>query len=177
MPDIFNRTTDRFGGAFAADAATLTFPALTQNGVPVGADVGLLVQRMVMNYGQEVARLYEVGQPFIYYVAGRTQGTIGIDRVIGPRSVSAAFYQTYGDVCNAATNTMFFRIDSACNPEDINFGSTAYNCSFCVITNVGANVQARDMIINENLAIMFSSLNYITAEQQALAGVIPGLAP
>ena len=48
--DIFNRRTDVFGGSFAADEADLSFPAV---GERVGADVGLLVQRLQLTYQQQ----------------------------------------------------------------------------------------------------------------------------
>lgn len=167
MPDIFNRSTDSFGGSFAADQATLTFPALQQFGVNIGADVGLLIQRLAMNYQQQVTRLYEVGRPAIYYVGGRTNGDAGMDRVIGPRTISNAFYTTYGDMCRAAQNTLDFSIDNGCafgGPQgDLGAGArgfVSYRCHFAVITAVAVNVAAADMIINESVRLMFSSLLY-----------------
>jgi len=176
MPDIFNRFTDTFGGSFAADQASITFPAILSNGVPAGADVGLLVQQMQMNYNQEVARLYEVGHPAIYYIGGRTNGTIAINRVVGPRSISNAFYKTYGDICRARTNTLQFEMEQGCGEAGTpqgsgglpNVGYTAYICHFCVITSIGTSVNAREMIINENLQIMFSSLLYTSNAFDAL---------
>jgi len=168
VPDIFNRFTDTFGGSFAADQATVTFPAiLDAAGNNVGADVGLLVQRMALTYSQEVARLYEVGHSAIYYIGGRTNGAIGLDRVVGPRTIADSFYRTYGDICRARTNTLQFEIENGCGEfgtaEDsagINFGYVAYLCHFCVITTISTNVRAQDMIINEGLQLMFSSLIY-----------------
>ena len=160
MPDIFNRTSDVFGGSFTAEGAAITFPALRNAaGAPAGANIGLLIQRMALNYSQDVARLYEVGTPAVYYVGGRTNGQIGVDRVIGPRILSTAFYRTYGDVCRARRNSMQFSVGANCDNAT---GATTvtYTCHFCVITTVGVNVQARDMIINESLQIMFSSLLY-----------------
>lgn len=163
MPDIFNRTSDIYGGSFTAEGAAITFPALRDAaGGPAGANIGLLIQRMALNYSQDVARLYEVGTPAVYYVGGRTNGQIGVDRVIGPRALSTAFYRTYGDVCRARQNSMQFSVAAGCDIGDIGpaQSSVTYTCHFCVITTVGVSVQARDMIINESLQIMFSSLLY-----------------
>lgn len=161
--DIFNRNTNVFGGSFSADSAKLTFPAL-QNaaGAAVGADMGLLVQQLGVNYTQQVARLYEVGQPAIYYVGGRTSGTINLDRVVGPRAINEQFYRTYGDVCRARQNMLRFSFQSGCGEDAAAnvFREVAYQCHFCVITGISANVRAQDMIINEGLQIMFSSLLY-----------------
>lgn len=178
MADIFNRNTDFFGGSFAADQGFITFPRLLQGGVAVGANIGLLIQRLAMTYQQQVTRLYEVGRPAIYYVGGRTNGDAGIDRVIGPRTLSDAFYTTYGDICRARTNTLDFTVQNGCGEAGFaqntagpfNFGFVAYTAHFCVITTVGVNVAAADMIINESLRLMFSSLLYTSA---AIGGVAP----
>jgi hypothetical protein len=154
MADIFNRNTDSFGGSFAADNGTITFPALIGGN---GADAGLLVQNMGVNYSQQVTRLFEVGSPKIYYVGGRTSGQASIARVIGPRKIAAEFYQTYGDICNARTNTLHFSMTTGCD----NFGGRAsYTAHFVVITNIGVTVTAADMLINEQMQMMFSSFLY-----------------
>lgn len=154
MPDIFNRNTDQFGGSFSADQASVTFPALAGG----GADAGLLMQNMQVNYTQQITRLYELSSPAIYYVGGRTAGQASVGRVIGPRKIAAAFYQTYGDVCNAASNTLHFAMVTGCGAAS---GSrAAYTAHFVVIQSVGLSVGAQDMLINEQLAMMFSSFLY-----------------
>lgn len=155
MPDIFNRTTDSFGGSFAADSAKITFPALANR---AGAEAGLLVQNLSCSYQQQVTRLFEVGSPNIYYVGGRTAGQAGISRVIGPRKLAKAFYQTYGDVCNAATNTLQFSAVAGCGQRQGD--RAAFVCKFVVIIQVGFTVTAADMMINESMSMMFSSFTY-----------------
>jgi hypothetical protein len=154
MPDIFNRDTDVFGGSFPADQAQVTFPALTGG----GADSGLLMQNMQVSYTQQITRLYEVGSPAIYYVGGRTAGQFTVARVVGPHAIALAFYSTYGDVCNAATNTLNFSMTTGCGTTA---GSqAAYTAHFVVIATVGLAVAAQDMLINEQLAGIFSSFLY-----------------
>jgi len=157
MPDIFNRTTDNFGGSFAADQATITFPALSGGH---GSDAGLLVQNMSANYNQQVTRLFEVGSSNIYYVGGRTSGGASIARVVGPKKIAKEFYQTYGDICYARTNTLHFSVSTGCDASSVNFARAAYTAHFVVITNVGISVGAADMLINEQLQMMFSSFIY-----------------
>ena len=161
MADIFNRTTDQFGGSFAADQAKITFPALIEG---QGADAGLLVQNMSANYTQQVTRLFEVGSPNIYYVGGRTSGTASIARVVGPKKIAKEFYATYGDVCRARTNTLHFSVSTGCedgnSPTSGLAARAAYTAHFVVITTVGISVAAADMLINEQLQMMFSSFVY-----------------
>ncbi len=59
-----------------------------------------------INQREEVitdTRLHELS---IYYVGGRTAGDASMDRVLGPKALSQAFYAAYGDICNAASNTL-----------------------------------------------------------------------
>ena len=157
MPDVFNRTTDAFGGSFAADQARVTFPAIINSG---GADAGLLVQNMSANYTQQVTRLFEVGSPNVYYVGGRTAGQAALARVIGPRKIAREFYLTYGDICQARTNTLHFSLASGgCGGAETT-ERTAYTAHFVVITTIGINVAAQDMLVNEQLTLMFSSFLY-----------------
>lgn len=172
--DIFNRETDKFGGSFAADLASITFPNVQGLNGQFTADFGLLIQRMQTTYQQQVTRLYEVGRPAIYYVGGRTSGDITIDRVVGPRTIQENFYRKFGDVCQALSNTLDFEIETGCgsqgsvNGQNVNValdnfrGYAAYTSYFCVITSIGLGVQAADMLINENLRLMFSSFQYKT---------------
>lgn len=176
MSDVFNRNTDTFGGAFAADMGFITFPQIRGlSNLAQGADIGLLIQRLAMTYQQQVTRLFEVGRSAIYYVGGRTSGDVGVDRVIGPRTISDSFYTTYGDMCRARTNTLNFTMQNGCGFDGSDnqqasaagIGFVDYTAHFCVITTVGVNVQAANMIINESIRIMFSSLVYSTTTAAA----------
>jgi hypothetical protein len=157
MPDIYSRNTDTFGGSFSADAATLTFPQISSaDGTREGAVAGLLVQNISLQYAQRVTRLFEIGTPNIYYVGGRTEGQGTIQRVIGPRKLVASFYKTYGDVCNAATNTIQITLGVGCESAG-NINKVSYIAHFVVITAVAITITAADMLINENTQLMFSS--------------------
>jgi hypothetical protein len=151
-PDIFGRIPLHFGGAFAADAAVATF-----GGLP-GGGIGLLTQTLNFTYQQQITRLFEVGTTAVYYVAGRSQGQGTIAQVLGPTPVFLAFYATYGNVCNAATNTLFFQIGIGCNlPGDTGVGMRL-TLNGVVLTSISLAVQAQDMVFNQNLAFMFITL-------------------
>ena len=157
MSDIFNRQTDSFGGSFAADQAKVTFPNLIGG---AGADAGLLMQNMQSSYQQQITRLFEIGSPNIYYVGGRTNGQSSVARVVGPRQIAREFYLTYGDVCRARTNTLHFSVSTGCDGDSTNIARASYAAHFVVITSVGIGVASADMLINEQLALMFSSFIY-----------------
>ncbi len=154
MPDIYNRQSDVYGGSFTADQAKVTFPALTGG----GAEAGLLMQNLQVSYVQNLVRLYELSSPAVYYVAGRTSGQASAGRVVGPRKIAGAFYKTYGDVCNAKTNTLHFSMSAGCG--DGATSRSSFTCHFVVIQSVGFSVGAADMLINEQIGMIFSSMLY-----------------
>jgi hypothetical protein len=153
--DIYGNTIS-FGGAFKAENSSLTFPGLGQRGA------GLLIQSMAVNYVQSISRLWEVGSPAFYYVGGRTQGDFTINRVIGPAVLSQAFYETYGNICNP--RPIEFNLQSGfCTPaRNSPLGTTpgviSYIMAHTVIMRVGFTIGAQDMLINEQCAGMFGSL-------------------
>lgn len=148
MADIFNRNVSTLGGVFSSDSAKLTLKG----------NLGVLVQQLQFTYAQTVTRLYEVGGENIYYVGGRTQGQLNINRVIGPKGSVCALYATYGDICAAKSNVITLSlIEPDCSIEG-GAGKSTYTMKNCVITQVGIAVAAQDMIVNENTSMMFSSL-------------------
>lgn len=155
--DVYGRFSNSFGGAFAADSAKLTFAGGSENLVGAGG-VGLLTQQLAFNYTQMVSRLYELGTNNTFYVAGRTQGSISIGRVLGPRPVSMAFYQKYGSVCHASTNILNLQMATECEPSAAT-PTFAWVMKFCLITSIAVSVNAQDMMVNEQLQMMFASLN------------------
>lgn len=153
MADMFNRRSDSFGGAFAADGAKMLF---AMDGL--SAETGMLVQQLSVQYQQQVTRLYEVGSNAVYLVGGRTAGQGTLNRVLGPKKLAKAFYLTYGDICNAAKNMLQFEAAAGCNQTfDAN---VALHCRFVVINQIGFSLNAGDMMINESMGLMFSSMTY-----------------
>lgn len=148
MKDIYSREVD-FGGAFSADGASLN---LGINGP------GLIVQNLSVAYQQQVTRFYEVGTPKTYLVAGRSTGSLGLQRVVGPGGLVAAFYEKYGDVCKAVGTDILLEIGTSCGGAAGARASNSYLIKFSVITSVATSINAQDMIINESVQMMFCFL-------------------
>jgi hypothetical protein len=153
--DVYSREV-AFGGAFSADGARVTF------GDEFSA--GMLVQNINYQYTQNITRLYELGGPDIYLVAGRTQGQASVARIIGPRRLAVAFYTKFGNVCNAGENILRFSARTGCaeGASDADGGQDIV-LRQVVLSNIGGSVSANDMIINESLAFMFLILE-VTAK-------------
>jgi len=156
MPPIFTKQNTTIGGVFSSDKVKLTFSSSVN---------GVLVQGMNFTYSQNVTRLYEVGSEEgqdttnVYYVGGRTQGTLQLNRVIGPNTTISKLYSEYGDICKSCDNHITLNLlEASCCPDGGE--QMTYTCKFCVLVQVGVSVQAQDMIINEQSQIMFSGLDY-----------------
>lgn len=153
MPDVFGRQPLQFGGAFSADDMVVTF-----GGVGLAAGSGLLVQSVNFQYQQPINRVYDLGNArLIFYIAGRPQGSASLSRIIGPRAVTLAFYDAYGNVCNAGTNTLDFSFATGCGGT-VNSGTAAYSMTGVVLTAVAGSIQAEQMLFNEQLQLMFAAL-------------------
>jgi hypothetical protein len=151
--DLFGRTEPIFGGSFAADAALLNFAGIT--------GVGLLTQQLNFSYQQNVTRLYEVGTNYQYYVVGRAQGSVSLNRVLGPRPLAFSFYAVYGNACNAADNTINLSMRQGCvSALDPTAAATLTRLSMLgvLLQSVGFSVQAEQMMVQEQVQGMFISL-------------------
>ena len=147
MADVFGREI-KVGSGFKADGATVKFGEF-------GCPDGLLIQNLSIQYQQQINRLYEVGCPDVYLISGRTNGTISMARVIGPKGILKAFYKKYGDPCEAED----LELDLApglC--DDTTSENTALTAKKAVITSIGISIAANDMLINEQMQMMFISL-------------------
>lgn len=176
--DVFSRRTDVFGGSFSADAVRLSFPDVLGN---QAGEVGLVIQNLSMQYSQQITRLFEIGTPAQFYVAGRTAGSGSFMRIMGPRTLAKTFYAKYGDVCQAASNNIRLAAGTGCGPDavitqnisgtaqQLPGGSVALQAYFVVLQSLGINLTADQVVIGESLTFMFSSLDYDTTNVQGLA--------
>ena len=159
MAAIFANQDVALGGVFQANRCKLNFG---DNGV-----TGVLVQAMQFSFSQNITRLYEIGDSHnatgksnVYYVTGRCQGQMQLNRVIGPAATIETMYTVYGDACQACENNMTLSLTETDCSTCGNYGAGMYyTLQYCVLTQVGVSVQAQDMILNETCQIMFSGLD------------------
>jgi hypothetical protein len=151
MADLFTRTEVDFGGAMHAQFGLL---------VPNNGLTGALMQNLQIQYSQQVTRLYEIGRigqkSRVYYISGRAQGQIQAAHVIGPGVVIKAYYDNYGDVCQAINNQIQLQL----GPNICGGAANAltYRARHCVLTQIGLSVAAQDFVISENSTLMFAGL-------------------
>lgn len=178
MADVYSRQRTGFGGSFASDLAAMTIAGAA------GAQVALgIVQNVQVQFAQQIARIYDVsnggtagaagGLVPVFYVGGRTQGNATIARVLGPQSGAlCSFYESLGNVCSPQDLNFTFR--GGCGAQGstrptkrlplanaagtANFNSVKYSIEAAVMTNIGIQVGSQDMIVNENITLMFANL-------------------
>ena len=166
MANIFGRTSQALGGVFLADYGKISF------GAAVSA---ALVQNVNFTFRQTVNRLYELGntnvgdRTNVYYVGGRMEGNLTIGRVIGPAHDVADFYCLFGCVCEADENNLTLDLGQGdclggpCGAPPVAGDLLSYTLEQCVITQVGVTVAAQDMLINENVQLMFNNVTVTPA--------------
>lgn len=158
--DIYGRAGQDFGGSIAADAARVVFAAADLD----GSGVGMLVQQLQFNYQQQVSRIFEIGSDKTFYVVGRTQGQVTMARIVGPRQVQLGFYTKFGNACLAAENNIDFLAEAGCTSAGggrVGLSGTAYQFTIkhAVIISLGVQIGAQDMVINEQVQLMYTALN------------------
>jgi hypothetical protein len=144
--DVFNREVD-LGTPLASESTRMIIAGLT--------DEDMLAQNVSIQYSQSINRLWEVGSSKTFFIAGRTQGTINVKRIVGGRGISSAFIKQYGDVCNMAGNVITLSFEAGCT-DGKDLGEVT--ASGVVINSIAYSVAAADMVVNEDLAMMFARL-------------------
>jgi hypothetical protein len=168
MPTSIFSPAQKFAGAFRSDMLTLTFGTDTNDNLTTG----MLIQNMQFNYQQSIQMLYELGSngpagnnaatTNVYYVAGHAQGSANISRIVGPGKLLVSFFKKYGNVCTPG-DCKFGGAQAKCpeGPGNANTaGSLNYTLKSCVLTQIGASVNSNDVVMSEQLGLMFTDLQY-----------------
>ena len=154
MPDLFTRTEVDFGGAMHGQFGIMSRVA--------GVEIGILLQNIQLQYSQQVTRIYELGttgrKTRVFYISGRAQGQLTAAHVIGPGVALRAYYNRFGDVCNAGNNNVDINLGPNVCPTGT--GRLAYKMKYCVLVQIGMSTQAQDFVISENSQLIFSGLEY-----------------
>lgn len=151
MPDMFGRET-LFGGAMSADATKLTFS-------DSGETAGMIIQQVNITYSQNVTRLYALEDGMCYFVAGRTEGQLQIQHIMGPQGLMEAFITKYSDVCKIGSSVFNLTLAGGClTGKSTSKKPGKVKLSNPLITSVNLQVQAQNMIIGSGITAMFVAM-------------------
>ena len=185
MANVYARQQTGYGGSFASDIAALTIAGNPNSQLGIVQNVQIsFAQQIARIYDVSNGGVSTGAGPSlgigggivpVFYVGGRTQGQATIARVLGPQSSALCdFYTAMGNVCNPQDLSFTFR--GGCTPSG-GPGSTAvkavignakgtapfnkvmYTIQAAVMTNMGVQVGSQDMIVNENVTLMFANLD------------------
>jgi hypothetical protein len=162
--DVLGSRSATFSGAMAAEDALITFSNLTTAGTNTNQNLPLLLQNIQLQYSQAVTRLYDLTQHSVFYVRGRAAGQASIGQIIGPTRIADSFLTKFGSVCNAGTNDLVLTMSNACSSAGgaANGSTWSYGDSitakYAVITAMALQVQAEQMVVQQNVSLMFSAL-------------------
>lgn len=160
MADLFNKTTKGYVDGFSLDKAKLTFSNFTgaTGGTLTSKTSGLLIQNVQVNYQQQVSFVYDLTAPAdVYYVSGRTQGTLQIGKVVGSAGTMKTFYTEFGDVCKMNANKNFTMSGiTGCTTTTGASGNIVIHQP--LVTSVGFSMSVDNAVIGENCQLMFASL-------------------
>lgn len=149
--DVLGRNPSPFVGAFSADASRLFFGSENQ--------AGAVVQNLQIGYQQSVRPLFEIGSNNRYYVVGRTQGDMTIGRILGPAVFLSTILSALGNPCAQVNRLVTVQLgNSGCSGavagKDVNLFMDA-----CVAMSVRFATEAEQLLVNEQIAIMFGQLS------------------
>jgi hypothetical protein len=160
MPDIFGRET-LLGGVMSAEATNLRFTTPSKDAPDMA---GLIVQQVNITYSQNITRLYALEDSSVYFVAGRTDGQLTIQHVLGPQGLMTNFIKAYGDVCSIQGKVFEFTMNAGCGTfgaDGKSTGSTpaaTVRLKHPIITSINMQAQSQNMILGSGLQAMFVSL-------------------
>ena len=151
MAEIFGKTPVNVAGAFSIDKATMTFSGFASG-------TGLLVQGIQIRYSQPITMLYDLAKATdVYYVAGRSQGQMTINKMVGSAGIIKTFYTKYGNVCNAKSNNISLSFTgSGCTGGG--GGNGNLNINQPVITEMGITMSIEQATVAESVQLMFASM-------------------
>ena len=150
--EIFNKTPRNVAGAFSVDKATIQFPS-----VPGLSSSGLLVQNVQIAYQQQISFVYDLAKADdVYYIAGRTEGSISMGKMVGSSGILTQFYKTFGDVCKVKGTAMELQGLGGCSSQTV--GSKTITIREPVVVQVGISMNVDTALIAENCAMRFATM-------------------
>ena len=128
------------------------------------------MQNIQFSFSQQVNMLFEIGSGWVYYVAGRAQGTGTIARFVGPPTTVIDLLALLGDACKPkdlqlnADSSNCYNAGSTSTVQGGTAGTAAathrsYTLQGTIMTGLGSRVNANDVMISEDVQFMFANLS------------------
>lgn len=146
MANAFTGSADQLHkGSFRADDLKLTMAGINGDGA--------LVQQANFTITRQINMMYEIGSTNVYYVGGRRQGQVQMQRIVGGSANFKQLVTKYGDMCKP--DKISLEAQGGCGGAS---GKVTYDLLGATITQIGASVTAQEVVITESLGFIFSDL-------------------
>lgn len=191
MADVFGRQDQVLLGGLSSDSMFMSWPELAA----IGGGLGMLIQRVGLDYQQPIRRIFEIGPGVIPFGNGFSSADICDDPVAGQIGAEVCAFRTqptYYIIGRPEGNLQFGRFvgpqvlgqcfyrkyGSACSPNVISISGKA-GCSATdmsasrmtwamngvVVRGLNMNVDGQELVMQEGVSCMFAGLN-ITIDGQ-----------
>lgn len=161
-PGVFAEASNGVVGTFSSNNA-----GMASDGVALG-----LITNVNIQFSQQVNRIFDMNlsnkpnkdKSAMYYIGGRAQGQLTIGRVLGPTGTPCDFYRDFGNVCGIQ-KTLVLKFQAGkgkqsavgqagkCELQPITF-----TIHHPLLTSIGVTQNSNDVIVNENITLMFADL-------------------
>lgn len=192
MADMFGRSNQVLAGGLTSDSMFMSWPELPGNGLglliqQVGMDYrqpvrrifelgpGLIAGALDANGNLVDAGFCDLGNIALgaaalciartqttYYIVGRPEGRLQLQRYVGPKLIGCDFYRRYGNPCTGG-NVVQITGRAGCNSNAATSPLMAWNMNGVVIDGYRGDASGQEMVMQEGVSAMFVGLN-ITAD-------------
>jgi hypothetical protein len=146
----------KFAGAFKAGDLTMEI-----GGVSIA---GAMVQNIQYQFNQQLNQFFELGSPSVFYVAGRAQGTLTINKLAAAKGLGLRITD-FNDVCNPkdigfSSKTQgcggsSFLGGGLAGPAPPVGGDYAVNFKSCVLVGITGSADAQSVVITHGISLQF----------------------
>jgi hypothetical protein len=155
----------------AANGVVGTFSSNNAGMSTDGAALGL-VTNINIQYSQQVNRIFDMNlthkptpeKSAMYYIGGRAQGQVTLGRVLGPSGTPCDFYKDFGNVCGIQ-KTLILEFQAGKGKQSAvgragkcELQKIVFTIHHPLLTSIGVTQNSNDVIVNENITLMFSDL-------------------
>jgi hypothetical protein len=98
-----------------------------------------------------------------YYIISRPEGQLQMGRFVGPNVLTACFYRKYGNACGPNVITLSGK--AGCSPNDT-VPKMTWILSGVTLSSISMNVTGQEMVIQENLSLIYSNLKLLINDQE-----------
>lgn len=111
-----------------------------------------LVQQIMLNYGQDIRTVYEVGNPNIYWVPGHPEGRMDCSSLVGPNGFFAGWT---GTKCGVINNLSITGGPGQCGYST---GAVAARFGGGILERVSASISAAALEIAQSASVRVATL-------------------